>query len=57
MVVILESNNDLGNGVQHLEKPDHMNSGIRSQEQGTDQVQGDCEQCAKEGKGWKLGHR
>jgi hypothetical protein len=57
MVVILESNSDLGNGVQHLEKPDHMNSGIRSQEQGTDQAQGDCEQCAKEGTGWKLGHR
>jgi hypothetical protein len=57
MRLVLKSNNDLGNGIQYIEKPDHMNPGIRSQKQRTDQAQGDCEQCAKEGKAWKLGHR
>jgi hypothetical protein len=57
MSLVLESNNDLGNGVQEIEKPNHMNSGIRPQEQRTDQAQGYCEQGTEKGKAWKLGHR
>jgi hypothetical protein len=56
MGLVLESDDELGDSVDYIKKPNYMNSGIRSQKQGADQAQGDCEQCAKEGKARELGH-